>query len=123
MSAWYLEAALATHLKVSKNDLENCRVKSLTKKEWRKKEGGFEIAPAGLQKILEALGCSELDCSPCLVGAPAAAPEAPLTLIVNRVYPNPHLLDCLQPAENGAPARRITVRVPMNRNFRPRMVI
>jgi hypothetical protein len=117
--SWYLEERLAPHLDVTKNVLEKFRADVLQKKDWRQTDRGIELSPPALQKLLEALGSPDLDCSACL--ATAAEPE-PLELVVTRVFPNPQLLECAMTV-NGAAAEKVRVRVPDNRNFRPRMTI
>jgi len=121
---WFSESAVAQKLGVTKNGLEDFRSRNLKKADSKKIGREIYLSQAALNKVLELIGSSSVDCSDCLLqknGEPPAA--VVLDLIVNRVYPNPHLLECVKPAAGDAAAERVLVRVPMNKNFRPRMIL
>lgn len=121
---WYSEAALAAKLSVTKNGLQNFRDRELQPTEWKKIGRDIYLSPPALNKVLELTGNADLDCSDCLLQKNGEAPpDAVEELMVNRIYPNPHLVECVRPAKGARPATRVLVRVPLNKNFRPRMVL
>lgn len=119
---WYSEQLLATHLNVSRNSLEEFRSSELKKNEgWMKRGREIFLDEEAVRVLKEHLGCENMDLSGCREknGANPPPADAPIELTVSRVFPNPHLLECVKPGTQ----ERVRVRVISNKNFRPRMTL
>jgi hypothetical protein len=121
---WYSETALAAKLNVTKNGLQNFRSDALQDGEWKKIGREIYLAPRALNKVLELTGNENVDCSDCLLQKNGEPPGPAIEeLMVKRIFPNPHLVLCVKPANGSQPATFVLVRVPMNKNFRPTMIL
>ena len=119
--AWYCERLLAVRLGVSRGSLDEFRRAELKKNgDWTKRGREIFLAETALQLLLKKLGSPDLDCSDCREKTDLAdAGNGTIELAVTRVFPNPHLLECVNPSTQ----ERVRVRVSRNENFRPRMML
>jgi hypothetical protein len=117
---WESESAVAKKLCVAREVLVQFRKTNLEKnRDWKVEHKQVELSPDAIDRISTALGATADPGEPDTHNTPpAAVPEVPVELEILRIYPNPRLL-----AAKTDAGVLVLVRVPRNKNFRPRMKI